>query len=147
MYRNGRPEEDHCPPEEFLFRRYLREHWVGGQFSGVGLRFAEDSGISVSRARFSEPEDTLFSQTGEFNGWGVLEFKVMDVPPEIEVLHVAFSFFMRHVPYDDNYSHSEIWSSDTRVPTGTYVQPTPAVRKQFRAIIGQRMRVRIESAI
>ena len=143
MYRRGRPVEDRFAPEESLFRRYRKEHWVEGRFSGVGLGFS--TGISVNRARFSEPEDVLFSQTGEFNGWGILECQVADVPPEIGLLDAAFSFFMRHVPHDDNYSHSEIWS-DRRIPTGAYVEPTRAVRKQFRTILSQRMRVRMEAA-
>lgn len=143
MYRNGRPEEPAFSPQELLFRRYRTEHWVEGQFSGLGFKFPKHS---VNRGFFSAPEDVLFSDIGEFNGWSVLEFRVSDIPPPIQLPPIAFSFFMKHVPHEDNYAHSEIWS-DRMNPSGEYVEPSPAVKKQFRTIMAQRMKVRIAAAI
>jgi len=66
MYRRGRPEDQHFEPEELLFRRYLREHWLEGHFSGVGFRFPKQS---VDRGKYSEPEDVIFSEDGRAEPW------------------------------------------------------------------------------
>ena len=104
---------------------------------------------NCENARFGEPEDVLFSEAGEFNDWGVLEFRTSDIPDRIEGPDPSapgFLFFMKHVPHEDNYAHSEIWS-DKRQATGEYVEPSKWIRKQFRTRMGQRMMVRVEALI
>ena len=34
--------------------------------------------------RFSEPEDALFSETGKYDGLGVVRFQVLDIPTRVE---------------------------------------------------------------
>jgi hypothetical protein len=143
MYRDGRPREPVFSPQELLFRRYSSEHWVDGKFVAVGFKFPKQS---VNRERFSQPEDVLFSDSGEFNGWGVLEFHVSDVPLHISFAQGLVSFFVKHSPYDDNYAHSEIWS-DKDNSSGESLDLSSAVKKQFRTILAQRVKVRIEAAV
>lgn len=144
MHRKGQSVEEKFSSEELLFRRYRKEHWANGAFSGVGFPFPKHS---VNRALFSEPEDVVFSESGDFNGWGVLEFLVSDVPSQIELPPAVFVFFMKHVPHEYNYAHSEIWSSNQVAQRYYYVEPSKAVRKQFRTIMAQAMKIRIEAVI
>ena len=44
--------------------------------------------------------------------WGVLGFLVRDIPPNREVFQhgvLAFLLEPRHIPYQRNYPHSEVW--------------------------------------
>jgi hypothetical protein len=144
MYRQNRPEAPVFAPDELLYRRYRREHWVGGRFAGPGIQFPKQS---VNRGGFSEPEDVLYSDSGEFDGQGVLQCRVCDVPERLELPPAPGAvFFLKHAPVDDNYSHSEIWA-DKLESTGAYVEPSPSLKKLFRTVLAQRMSIRIEAAI
>ena len=143
MYRRGRAEDSEFRPEELLFRRYMKEHWVEGQFTPAGFKFPKQS---VNREKYSEPEDVLFAEEASFEGWGVLQFSVSDIPPRLfanEVL--AFIFFPKHVPEEDNYAHSEIWC-DQEERTGEYVEPSKKFKKLFRSKLSQRVSIRIEAS-
>jgi hypothetical protein len=89
---------------------------------------------SVNRGSFSEPEDALSSDTGKYNGLGVVSFRVVDIPERVEQPHgPAFIFFMRHEPEDENYSHSEIWSDhEIRSTDGGFRAPSKTVSLTFR---------------
>ena len=142
MYRRGRPEVEIFEPSEVLYRRYRCEHWISGQFTGIGFKFPKQS---VNRARFGEPEDVLYSESCEFDGWGVLEFNASDIPERLEIsAGPGFLFFMKHVPFEINYGHSEIWA-DKIMATGEYVEPSSSLKKLFRTIMSQRMKIRIEA--
>jgi len=66
---------------------------------------------SVNRGRLSEPEDALFSETGEYNGLGVIELRVVGPSRDHRAAtRACYTFYMEHTPLDDNYSHSEICS-------------------------------------
>jgi len=143
MLRNGRPEDPIFRPEELLYRRYLSDHWVGDHFSPAGFRFEKDSGQSVNRQKFSEPEDVLFSEDGSLDGYGVLEFATRDIPPRLQEMGTpVFVFFLKHVPQEENYAHSEIWC-ETEQETGRYGNPSQTVRKKFRTMLSQHVTVRI----
>ena len=145
MYRRGRPVLPDFDGEESLFLRYGREDFVHGQLLPGCIRFPK---TSVNRGSLSEPEDVLFADDGRFNGLGVVQLRVSDIPPRItQEQGPAYDFFMRHVPEADNYSHSEIWSD--QVPrTGDYRAPSRTVKLKFRIHLCQRIttdRIRIEA--
>ena len=144
MFRRGRPEVEYFSPDEMLFRRYRAQDWLSGGLSPLGFKFP---GQSVNRASMGEPEDVLFSERGEFNGWGVLEFRTDDLPSSLDLPNVeVVKFFMTHVPLEDNYTHSEIHSATVSDRDEKRELPS-SVKKLFRAKLGQRMKVRIAASI
>lgn len=144
MRRNGRPEDQAFEASEKLFRRYNRAHYMNGQFSNTGFSFASPQ--SVNRQKYSEPSDVLFSETDEFANWGVLSFKVEDLPTSFPSENPRYSFSPRHVPMEDNYAHSEVWC-DSVPPRGAYVKPSKPMKKLFRAVLSQRVVVEIVATI
>lgn len=144
MHRNGRPDDQTFNKAEKLFRRYTRAHYINGQFSNTGLSF--DSPPSVNREKYSEPQDVIFSEAEEFANWGVLSFRVSDLPNEFPVEKPQYRFFPKHVPMEDNFSHSEVWC-DLLPAKGTYVKPSKQLRKLFRAVLSQRCVVEIIATV
>lgn len=149
MYCRDRAQDPDFGPDELLFRRYLREHWIEGCFTSAGFHFERDSGQSVNREKYSEPEDLLFvnDEDDQYDdSWGVLEFLVSDIPPRLpdDGSVPAFMFFPRHVPKERNFAHSEIWC-DREERTGRYIRPSPTVRKLLRTKLSQRVSIRIEA--
>ncbi len=144
MRRNGRQEDQEFQATEKLFRRYSRAHYMNGQFSNTG--FAFNSPQSVNRQKYSEPTDILFSETDEFANWGVLSFKVEDLPTSLPLENPRYTFFPKHVPMEDNFAHSEVWS-DAKPPTGAYVKPSPSVRKLLRTVLSQKIVVEKVAAV
>jgi hypothetical protein len=92
---------------------------------------------SVNRSKFSIPEDVLFSETGAYNGLGVIEFQVFEIPPKVSQDNgPTYVFFMTHQPEENNYSHSEIWS-DREERTYTFREPSRTVSLTFRTLLCQ----------
>jgi hypothetical protein len=144
MYRRGREVIPDFAGPEPLYLRYMRQHFVEGQLLPEGVRAQLKQ--SVNRGTLSEPEDVLFSETGEYDGLGVVEFRVADIPERIDQPHgPTFVFFMRHEPQDRNYSHSEIWSDhEAQAPVG-FRKPSHTVSLKFRVCLCRSMRQRIEA--
>jgi hypothetical protein len=108
----------------------MSQHFVQGQLLPEGLRSQKQS---VNRGRFSEPEDALFSETGKYDGLGVVEFCVADVPERVDQPDgPTFIFYLRHEPEDENYSHSEIWSDHESRTSEGFRKPSPTVSLKFR---------------
>jgi hypothetical protein len=106
MFQHDRQVVSRFDDNEALYLRYRGEHFVEGQLAPAGISFPK---TSVNRGSLSLPEDVLFSETGKYNGLGVIELAVADIPPEIsQKTGPSYVFFVRHVPEPDNYSHSEI---------------------------------------
>ena len=145
MYQRHRQVLPDFDGGEPLYLRYGREDFVEGQLALAAVRFLK---TSVNRGSLSEPEDALFAEDGKYNGLGVVEFEVSDIPPSIvQEQGPTYVFFMRHVPHTDNYSHSEIWSDHER-QTGDYREPSKTVKLKFRILLCQRIteeRIRIEA--
>jgi len=146
MYQRDRQVLPDFDAEEHLYLRYGREDFVDGQLAPAGIRFPK---TSVNRGSLSQPEDVLFSENGRYDGLGVVEFMVSDIPPKItQAQGPTYLFFMRHVPLFDNYSHSEIWSGQG-AQTGDCREPSKTVKLEFRIHLCQRItgeRIRIEAA-
>jgi hypothetical protein len=141
MRRKGRAEDPTFEPVEKLFRRYKREHVVGGAFSGVGLSFK--TAPSLNREKYSQPQDVLFSEADEFVDWGVVSLQVQHIPVSVPNDHPLYNLFPKHAPLEDNYSHTEIQC--VGIPPTGYVEPNPAVRKLLRAVLGQRIIIEIDA--
>lgn len=145
MYQRHRQVLPDFDGGEPLYLRYGREDFVEGQLAPAAIRFPK---TSVNRGSLSEPEDVLFAEDGKYNGLGVVEFDVSDIPPNVvQEQGPTYVFFMRHVPHVDNYAHSEIWS-DHATQTGNYREPTKTVKLKFRIHLCQRItqeRIRIEA--
>lgn len=145
MYQRNRPVVPGFDGGEPLYLRYGCDDFVEGQLATAAIRFPK---TSVNRGSLSEPEDVLFAGDGKYNGLGVVELKVLDIPPEIaQEQGPAYVFFMQHVPCPDNYAHSEIWS-DQAARTGVYREPGKTVKLKFRIRLCQRItrdRIRIEA--
>jgi hypothetical protein len=144
LKRNGRPEIQAFPPAERLYRRYRREDYVDNLFSNIGFRFPKQS---VNRSAFSIPRDVLFSEAGEYEGWGVLSFGVRDLPRNFPSEDPEVDFFPKHQPLEINYAHTEIWCDDCSHPTGHYTEPTKRLKKLFRARLSQSVTKEIEAEL
>lgn len=130
MYARGREAVPDFDAVELLYLRYSREHLLQGQLTPDAIR--SQLRQSVNRGGFSEPEDVLFSATGVYDGLGVVEFQVRDIPPRVEQpAGPPYIFFMSHEPEEDNYSHSEIWC-DQEPRTGGFRRPSRTVSLEFR---------------
>jgi hypothetical protein len=110
--------------------RYSADNFLEGQLLPAAIRSQLKQ--SVNRGSLSEPEDVLFSETGEYNGLGVVGFPVSAIPLRVDQSDgPSFCFFMRHEPEELNYSHSEIWS-DHDPRTGDFRRPSKTVSMTFR---------------
>lgn len=131
---------------ESLYLRYSSQYFLQGQLTPDAIRSQMKQ--SVNRGNFSEPEDVLFSESGEYDALGVIEFKVSDIPPRVDQPDgPAYVFFMTHQPQDTNYSHSEIWS-DHEHRTGGFRRPSRTVSLEFRTLLCRSLtaeRIRIEA--
>ena len=124
MYRASRAVVPAFAPDERLYLRYAAQHFLNGQLLPDGIRAQLKQ--SVNRGLFSEPEDVLFSPSGEYNGLGVVEFQVLDIPTRIvQEQGPPYVFFTKHEPYDDNYAHSEIWADHDPPTSAGFRRPKP----------------------
>jgi hypothetical protein len=143
MRRNGRPEDLVFEGTEKLFRRYRTEHIVSGSFTGVGLSFK--NAPSVNREKYSQVTDVLFSETNDFESWGVLSLQAQQIPSPVPPENPRYTLGPKHSPLEDNYAHSEIHCES--IPPIGYVEPAPPVRKMLRATLGQRFCIEIQSRV
>jgi hypothetical protein len=137
MYRNGRPIQPRFDFGELLYLRFGLDDFVEGQLVTAAIRVP---GQSVNRGSLSRPEDVLFHPEGGYNGLGAVEFKVGDIPGTlVGDQDSTFMFFMQHVPLEENYPHSEIWS-DKPPGTGECRKPSRSVGLKFKAELCKRIR-------
>jgi hypothetical protein len=138
MLRNGRAEDQDFSPTEHLYRRYVQADFEGDSLRPARFRFPP----SLNRERYSEPEDVVVSETGEFDGCGILESTVGELSLQItDDLQNDYRFLPVHRPEENNYSHIEIWADC--VQTGERTDnPTKIARKAYRIRVSQLLRVR-----
>lgn len=138
MYRRGREAVPDFAGAELLYLRYMSQHFIQGQLLPEGIRSQLKQ--SVNRGSFSEPEDALFSEIGTYDGLGVVEFRVADIPERVDQPQgPAYVFFMRHEPEEENYPHSEIWS-DHQTGTGRFRPPSRTISLKFRILLCRSIR-------
>src|SRR5438876_8473273 len=96
----------HSIPGESLFRRYPRKSLFNGKPVPLTMSFEGDSGISVNRSKYSEPQDVLEPDCcdGEHRPECViLDIHVSEMPKEIATTDETgrvFRFRMVHKPKD-----------------------------------------------
>lgn len=144
MWRAGRAGDPVFAATEKLFRRYKREHVPNGQWSNLNLPFR--SPLSVNRQKYSDPSDVIFSESGEFAGWGVFSVEVQHVPRFYPPDRPEYGFSVFHAPLEDNYAHTNI-VCDAVPPTGKHVEPRPQIRKLVRTLLSQRIIREIEALV
>ncbi len=130
MYASGRAAARFAEPLEPLYLRFGLEDFLGEHLVPAVLRVP---GQSVNRGSLSEPEDVLFHEEGHYDGLGVVEFVVQDVPSAIFANQGSSAiFFMLHKPLPENYSHSEIACDQVEPLKGNH-EPSKSVKLKFRA--------------
>lgn len=140
MYRRARPVVSTFEVSEQLYRRYRRNEAMDGVILPSALQFpnkGENSGQSVNRGLYSQPQDALWTETERLDGWGVFQFPVSCLPQEAICSETQrrFAFFPKHVPLRRNYAHAEVWCDEFPRKNEAYVVPTKLVKKEFRARI------------
>jgi hypothetical protein len=108
MLMSGRHPDQHFADEERRYRRFAPESLDGNEISIAAFALPD---MSVMREKYTkDPRWVLIVE--ECIGWGVLGFLVRDIPPRRELWHegvIAYVLGPRHVPYQRNYPHSEVW--------------------------------------
>lgn len=152
MYRRWRAVVPEFQPGELLYRRYRRQDVTNGVIQDAALKFPkkdENTGQSVNRSRFSKPQDTLWNDKERLDGLGVFQFPASCLPKEATCPATGrrFAFWPKHVPIQNNYAHSEIWSDQLPRNDAGYVLPTKLVCKQLRATIQKNSQIVIEAEL
>jgi hypothetical protein len=114
LFQGDRVADPHFEPKERLYRR-LRRDW--GDAPDIDAIQLPD--ISVNRGKYCEPIHVLWSESGAYEGWGVLCFRVKDVPAK--VAHAGIELYTSkivHTPQRKNYPHSEVRAYD---PHGSHL--------------------------
>jgi len=139
--RNGRPGEQKFSPGELMYRRYVQE-----DFDGDSLKPARFSiPPSLNREQYSQPEDVIFSEMGEFDHHGVLECNVEGLAVTVlDDRQMEYIFVPVHLPEENNYSHSEMWADCTQTQQ-RMERPSRIARKTYRTMVSRRFKVRITS--
>jgi len=88
---------------------------------------------SVNRSKYSRPNDVLFPQ---YFLCGILAFPVSDVPNNLlSGTGISTEFKVTHVPFRDNYAHSEIRAFDEQSHKRRD-SLSDGVRREFRRRMG-----------
>jgi len=106
MMTQGRPVDPVFQDDERLFRRFHPDDLEDGGISSDAVELPD---MSVNRSKYGPPEWLLLDE--EFEDWGVLSFRVDQIP--VELIHngqTHYTFLPQHVPHRRNYPHSEVWA-------------------------------------
>ncbi len=148
VHQNGRLEDPKFRPDEPLYHRFRKDLIVAGKVTPLEiLPFRSGSGPSVNRGKYSEPCDVLEPDCCDGHDrsqYRVLEFRVEDVPKQIEVNQQNgrnLRFCLKHVPHSTCFSHSEI-RCYTEDESGVCIEPPPSVRRKLRAEVARRASIR-----
>ena len=134
MYRWWRREDQSFHPSENLYMRYKDCGYSHppqpppstAQIIHEHLRMPDQS---VNRGKHSCPDDVLFPC---YFSWGILAFPVCDVPNNLlSGTGISIEFKVTHVPFRDNYAHSEIRAFDGQSHKRRGSLST-SVRREFR---------------
>jgi hypothetical protein len=143
VHRNGRDPDRQFGLTERLFRRYPEGLLVAGK--PVPLVMQLDSGVSVNRERFSEPQDVLEPDCCDGRprpGHVVLAFRVSNLPNAISTEdhpERVFQFRLKHTPRETCYPHSEVWSNQSGDVDDDYQRPPKQVRDKLRAALARHL--------
>lgn len=103
------------PPDEPLYRRIKPDSLSTGQLEADSVELPDMSTVRGG-AGFGQPEDALWSDDGEFDGWGVCAFAVRDIPGPMQDRGMfTYTFKAVHRPHRRNYPHSEVQAFENGV--------------------------------
>lgn len=133
LLRNDRPVDPCFEQEEFLYRRFKNDHLCNRQLISTAFKF--NNGCSVSRGKYSQPEDVLLPDYNN-NIWGIASFQVGHVLHCITCNDSSgqFQFEVRHTPRDLDYPHSDIFAY-LRESQEPYTPSSNFISKKFRMSI------------
>jgi hypothetical protein len=109
MLTGSRTVDPDFDDDEWLFRRVRGEDFYDGT---VAVDAVELPDMSVNREKYGPAEWLLLHE--DFELWGVIKFRVRDIPPDREIWHegvIAYTLAPQHRPLKYNYPHTEIWIS------------------------------------
>ena len=129
LRRRGRAEDPDFSASESLYMRVKEEQILSkGGLSNLEIRFPCQS---VNRSKYSEPEDVLIGYNDR--GFGVAAFNVGDIPDPYYEGSVEYRLKMSHVPWEENFAHSELqtfkrgkYTPTTKITSQTFKQRSPS---------------------
>lgn len=142
-HRNGRDPDQHFDLAERLFRRYPKDSLVDGRPVPLVMQF--DSGVSLNREKFSEPQDVLEPDCcdgRQRHGHVVLVLRLSNVPNAISTQDHSgrvFQFRLKHTPRETCYPHSEVWCNQSGDIHQDYEKPPKQVRDKLRAALARHL--------
>jgi hypothetical protein len=139
---NGRAPDQNFDLDELLFYRVPEVDDIG-KIGSIDVIFCPNT--SVNRGKYSKPVYSLYARMPKFLDWRVMEFRVGDIPDELEHPDKRrFQFRIAHDPVkppeelDENYAHAEIraWHKDERPK-----RLPGLVEKEYRQILADIMQL------
>lgn len=135
MFRDGRGVDNRFVPRHRLFYRCKKEDIEGDRLIASRISYQNKS---VNWCKYSKAWDVIF----DYPRQGIAQFMVRHLPKELprerpDEKAKTYTFAPSHVPVDENYSHSEIWTfkAGERFPKGTLPD---IAKKEFRTILSDR---------
>lgn len=109
MRTEGRQPDQQFHSDEHLYRRVPLVLWEDAD-DPIELDAIELPDMSVVRSKYGHPEWARFEgDEYKYEDWGVIGFRVGDIPPELMHLGVFhYTFGPVHDPLKKNYPHSEV---------------------------------------
>jgi len=144
MLRNGRGVDNDFRAHHWLYRRCVKEDVQGDQLLPARISYDD---ASVNWSKYSWPWDVIFDHPGQ----GVARWVVDDLPhdlpenPPPKTNVEMHDFRPKHVPLDENYSHSEIQVYRSGQPLQRL--SSNLVKKEYRTIMGERSLVLIQPQV
>src|SRR5262245_2228316 len=111
MMQHDKPVDDVFRGDEQLYRRVPHEFWDDDYINVDAIDLPD---MSVNRGKYSLPQWVRLIGE-EYHDWGVIGFRVEDIPAEMQHLGVhIFRFRPKHVLHKYNYPHSEVQAFHSR---------------------------------
>ena len=115
MLRRGRDPDQDFSDEELLFLRFRGDQYSSD--TGIGLEAIRVPDLSVNREKHGgRPEYLLVNRDhllARHRVWGVSEFRVGDIPRELNHQGEYYTFRPVHDPKAHNYFHTEVQCFDS----------------------------------
>lgn len=127
--------------DENLYRRFHPDSLDG---STVAIDAIAMPDMSTMRQRFTDDIEWVLIDTtrqNDFSTWGILAFRVGDIPEQIEdVGAFEYEFAPKHTPQRNNYPHTDVRaftagrSVDAELPPGIHLRFRLRLRFKIRVI-------------
>jgi hypothetical protein len=104
MKANGREANPVFDPAEYLYRRFLPNE----DPDEIEIDMIEMPDMSCLRELYALPEHAIWHRECLYDGWGVLQVRVREVPHTVK----SWSIRPAHTPRPDNYAHTDIRCHD-----------------------------------